>query len=201
MFKEIKSRFLHTDDRDVVEINVDIKNVEDLLKNRENAASIEERLSKTLEEYLFKAVKCYPISQKVKFLIILKENQRKGNEEMVAEIVHSHFCYKVKETEIYLRQQFRQWAINSLIGISFLVLCLILGEVLDRYTFNRVIKIMKESLIIIGWVALWEPVTFILFGFRVIKKDKLYYRKLCDIPIDVVEKRSINLFDLGKQES
>lgn len=198
MFRTKESRFLQMEDSDFVEINIDIKNIDDLLKNNGSVASIEESLSKTIEEYLFKAIKCYPVSQKVKLLIIIKERKRQRDDEAITEIVHSHFCYKVKETEIYLKEQFRQWAINFFIGILFLILCLILGEALDKFTYIGMIKIIKESLLIIGWVALWEPVTFILFDWRVIKRDKLYYRKLCDIPVEVVEKRFITPFYIDK---
>ncbi|MCM8710669.1 hypothetical protein M2651_06465 [Clostridium sp. SYSU_GA19001] len=197
MFKSKEWRFIENEEKDTIEINIDIKNIEDILKNNESATSIEECLNKEIEEYLFKSIKCYPLSQKIKLLII-KENQKPCNKKLVTEIIHSHFCYKQKETEIYLKQQFRQWVINFVIGILFLILCLILGEIFDKFAYIRIIKIAKESLVIIGWVALWEPVTFILFGWRVIHKDKLYYRKLCNIPIEIVEKRFITPIKIGK---
>jgi hypothetical protein len=191
MFKTKASRLLKIEDNDTIELNIDIINIDDLLKNDGSIASIQESLSKSIEEYLFKAVKCYPISQKIKLLIIIKECHRQWNDEGIAEIVHSHFCYKVKETRIYLKEQFRQWGINFFIGILFLILCLIIGEILEKFIHIGIIKIIKESLLIIGWVALWEPVSFILFGWRVINRDKHYYMKLCSIPIEVIEKRFI----------
>lgn len=188
--KELKTVPIENDNTAV--INIEIKNVDTMLKNDGNAASIEERLGRTIEEYLFKAVKCYPIKQKARLLIIVNEKRRTLVEKDIVDIVHRHFRYKAKETEIFLKEQFRQWAVNSVIGILFLVLCIILGEILDKFTYIGLVKIIKESLLIIGWVALWEPVTFILFGWRVIKRDKLYFKKLSSIPIEVAEKRFIN---------
>lgn len=198
MFKTKQSRLLELEDNDIIELNIDIKSIDDLLKNNGSIASIEESLSKSIEEYLFKAVKSYPTRQKIKLLIIIKENQRQWNDEEIARVVHSHFCYKVKESRIFLKEQFRQWGINSFIGILFLIFCLILGGILDKFTHIGIIKIVKESLLIIGWVALWEPVSFILFGWRVINRDKHYYMKLCDIPIEVIEKRFITQIYLEK---
>ena len=191
MFKTKQSRLSMLQDNDIIELNIDIKNIDDLLKSNGSIASIEESLSKSIEEYLFKAVKGYPTSQKIKLLIIIKDSQRQWNDEEIASLVHSHFCYKVKETRIYLKEQFRQWGINFFIGILFLILCLIIGGILDKFTYIGMIKIIKESLLIIGWVALWEPVSFILFGWRVINRDKNYYKKLCNVPIEIVEKSSI----------
>lgn len=198
IFKTKEQKYINIENRDVVEINVDVKNIEDLFKNNESIASIEERLGKAIEDYLFKSIKCYPLGQRVRLLIIIKENQKLFKEQDIAEIIHSHFCYKVKETEIFLKQQFRQWSINFIIGILFLVLCLIVSEILEKFSYIGIIKIIKESLLIIGWVALWEPVTFILFGWRIIKKDKLYYKKLCDIPIEVIERKFIRQAYIGK---
>ncbi|MEG0775209.1 hypothetical protein [Clostridium sp.] len=201
MFKTKESRCSQIEDKDIIELNIDIKNIGDLLKNDGSIASVEESLSKAIEEYLFKVVKCYPISQRIKLLIIIKESKNPGNDDEIEEIVHSHFCYKVKETQIYLKEQFRQWGINFFIGILFLILCLIIGGILDKFSHISMIKIIKESLLIIGWVALWEPVSFILFGWRVINRDKNYYKKLCSIPIDVVEKRYINPVYIEKKQN
>jgi hypothetical protein len=198
MFKTKETRYLDIENEDIIEFNIDIKNIGDLLKNDGSIASIEESLSKEIEEYLFKVVKCYPLRQKIKLLIIIKEFKRQGNDEEIAEIVHNHFCYKVKETQIYLKEQFRQWRINFFIGILFLILCLIIGGILDKFSHISMIKIIKESLLIIGWVALWEPVSFILFGWRVINRDKNYYKKLCNISIKVIEKRLITHTYIGR---
>ena len=191
MFKTKELKISEMEHSDIIKLNIDIKNIDDLLKSDGSIASIEECLSKAIEEYLFKVVKCYPIRQKIKLLIIIKESKRQRRDEEISEIVHSHFCYKVKETQIFLKEQFRQWGINFFIGILFLILCLIIGGILDKFTHIGMIKIIKESLLIIGWVALWEPVSFILFGWRVINRDKNYYRKLCNVPIEIIEKSSI----------
>ena len=198
MFKNKESRSLDMEYRDIIELNIDIKNINDLMKNDTNIASIQESLSKAIEEYLFKMVKCYPINQKIKLLIIIREGQRQRDDKEIERIIHSHFRYKVKETQIYLKEQVRQWGINFFIGILFLILCLIVGGLLDKFSYIAMVKIIKESLLIIGWVALWEPVSFILFGWRVINRDKNYYNKLCDIPIEVIEKRFISPIYIGK---
>jgi len=192
MVKRKESRLVGLQDNDIIELNIDIKNIDTLLKSEGSIASIEETLSKSIEEYLFKAVKRYPLSHMIKLLIIIKDSQRQGNDEKIEKIVHSHFCYKAKETQLYLKEQFRQWGINSIIGILFLILCLIVGGILEKFTHIGIIKIIRESLLIIGWVALWEPVTFILFGWRIINRDKHYYIKLSNIPIEVIEKRLIS---------
>lgn len=191
MSKVKKWSFNKVNHKEVAEINIDIKCKEDLLKDNGSISSLQESLNKSIEEYLFKSIKCYPVNQKVDLLVIIKDGLTEKEKETVEKIIHCHFCYKLKEMNIFLKEQFRQWRINLFIGILFLILCLILGEVLDKFSYVKVMKMVKESLLIIGWVALWEPVSFILFGWRIARRDKQYCKKLCNIPIEVVEKQYI----------
>jgi hypothetical protein len=186
MFKTKEPKLLEIVDKDIIEFTIYIKNMDNLLKKDGNIASIDDSLSKAIEEYLFKEVKSYPLSQNIKLLIFIEEGRTQQNDEKIYKVIHKHFCYKVKENQVYLKEQFRQWGINFFIGILFFILCLIVSEVLDKFTQIGIIKIIRESLRIVCWVALWEPLSFILFGWRVINRNKHYYIKLCNIPIEII---------------
>jgi hypothetical protein len=165
------------------EIDVVIRNVEDIYKHYDYISLNGKTLNYELEEYIFKALKSYPLSQKIKLIVRIPEDSEEYESITLKKNIQEHFAVKVQEVDIFLKQQLKQWTINMLIGTLFLILCLILVEILDKFSHINVIRIMKESLLIVGWVALWEPLTFILFGYQSIKRDKLYYRKLCSISI------------------
>ena len=55
-------------------------------------------------------------------------------------------------------------------GLVFLMLCLIAGQLLALLdTFMT--KIASESLIIIGWVAMWRPIEIILYELPEIRQE------------------------------
>lgn len=136
-----------------------------------------------MEAYIINSIKNYPLKRKAKVIISFMQEREQVDISVIEKNIHTHFKYKAEETELSLKQQFRQWKINMTIGILFLILCLILVEVLERFSPTNIVKIFKESLLIIGWVALWEPITFILFGWRAVKRNMLYYEKLSHVAI------------------
>jgi hypothetical protein len=163
----------------VINIDIMIKNTKDIFQ--QFGCSI---LNKEFEDYIFNSAKNFSLDKKIKLIIHIPKEEK--DTDLIKHTIHKHFAYKAKEISLHLNQQFYQWIINMIIGILFLVLCLILVEVLEVFSHINIIKIIKESLLIIGWVALWEPVSFILFGWRAKKRDKLFCKKLSSIAISFV---------------
>ncbi|ERI93965.1 hypothetical protein HMPREF1982_01273 [Clostridiales bacterium oral taxon 876 str. F0540] len=171
---------------DMTELNIAVKNTEEIYQQFGYSSINENTISKDFEEYILGCVKNYPLEEKVKIVIHIRKKDEKELDSL-DDHIHKHFCNKLADIELSLKQQFKEWKINMTIGILFLVLCLVLVQVLEAFQHINFMKIIKEGLIIIGWVALWEPVTFILFSWRNLRRDRLYYKKLCSIPISVVE--------------
>jgi hypothetical protein len=187
MFSNKPGSIKSDNEENVVHINITIKNVEDMCKGFGSLEQNEKSLNKELEEHIFNSIRYYPLNKDVKLVIYIEEGKKKKETGSLRKIIWDHFKFKAAELELYLQQSFKQWRINMLIGVLFLILCLMLIEILDAFQEIRIIKIISESLAIIGWVALWEPLTFILFGWRQIKRDKQYYKKLSSIPVTIVE--------------
>jgi hypothetical protein len=163
----------------VINIDIMIKDTKDIIQQFGCTT-----LNREFEDYIFNSAKNYALDKKITFIIHIPKEEK--DSDLIKHTIHKHFSYKVKEISLQLNQQLYQWIINMIIGILFLVLCLILVEVLEVFSHINIIKIIKESLLIIGWVALWEPVSFILFGWRIKKRDKLFCEKLSSIPVSFV---------------
>lgn len=166
-------------------IDIVIKGLEDISKHYDYIDANGIALNYELEEHILKTLRSYPLSKRSKLVVHIPEDGSQYESNSFKKIIHHHFISRVKEVDIFLKEQFRQWRVNMVIGTLFLVLCLILVEVLDKFSHVNVIRIIKESLMIVGWVALWDPLTFILFGYRNIRQDRNYYKKLCSIPVTV----------------
>lgn len=177
---------LNAIEEDMIELNIAVKNTEEIYQQFGYSSISETTISKDFEEYILNSIKNYPLEEKLKLIIHIQKKDRRELDNL-DDYIHKHFSNKLSDIELNLKQQFKEWKINMTIGILFLVMCLVLVQVLEVFQHINFMKIIKEGLIIIGWVALWEPVTFILFSWRNLKRDRLYYKKLCSIPISVVE--------------
>lgn len=77
-----------------------------------------------------------------------------------------HFFHErteVKRRE--LRELLRRGRLSLLIGLTFLAGCLALSEVIARAGFGPVAQIVRESMIIGGWVAMWRPLEIFLYDW------------------------------------
>jgi hypothetical protein len=174
------------DNSEKVRIHFKIRAVDDILKHFDYRYLNERKINLELEDYIFKEVKCYPLRKKVILVVHICSSDSKSK-NMLIEIIHNHFRSKVKETELLLKHELSQWRINMFIGMLFLILCLILVKIFEAFSYIYVFNIIKESLLIIGWVAIWEPLTFILFGWQPIRENILYYKKLCKVAVNIEE--------------
>ena len=61
----------------------------------------------------------------------------------------------------------RLWLVSLFLGLLFLSFCLAVAHILRQMT-TRIpfFAILSEGFSIIGWVALWEPATYLLYGRR-----------------------------------
>ena len=94
---------------------------------------------------------------------------------LVAEAIHNHFEYKSVLAKRSLRLLLLEGRTSLLIGIGFLALCLIAADLLSGFASNTFLKLLKESLIIGGWVAMWHPLRIFLFGWwPIVRKGRIY---------------------------
>jgi hypothetical protein len=170
---------------DKTTIDVFIKTLDDLYNDSNYNTLRDNTLNSKLDKYLLNCARNYKLNKRITIVIHIPTNLMSNDISNIKKIFIYHFSLKIKETELQLKQKFRQWKINLFIGATFLCLCFILLEWFSNESNMKIIKMFRESLLIVGWVALWEPISFILFGWHPIVKKKLYYKKLMNSPISI----------------
>ncbi len=85
--------------------------------------------------------------------------------ELVAEAVHHYYGFKVGLVRGELGQLLRLGRLSLGIGILFVATCLLLAEAIASLVPSHAAKIARESLTIVGWVAMWRPVQIFLYDW------------------------------------
>jgi hypothetical protein len=111
------------------------------------------------------------------------EAKVKGSE--IEQAIHHHFEYRVKDEQRNLRLQFRRGRIALLIGVVFLTACLLLRALLTGALSAPFDVLVGESLLIIGWVAMWGPLDVFLYGWWPIVERLRVFRRLAKVEIEV----------------
>lgn len=94
---------------------------------------------------------------------------------LVAEAIHNHFEDKSVLAKRNLRMLLLEGRTSLLIGVGFLALCLIAADLLSGFAHSTFLRLLKESLLIGGWVAMWRPLQILLYGWwPIVRKAKIY---------------------------
>ena len=101
--------------------------------------------------------------------------------------VHTYFDHRAQMMRFKLRQLLTRGRWSLLIGILFLAACLGAADLI--YTIfgeAAIFKIIKESLVIGGWVAMWRPMEIFLYDWWPLRHEKRIFTRLITARIDVV---------------
>jgi hypothetical protein len=108
-----------------------------------------------------------------------RESAAAKDSAMLSEAVHEYFRRRAIATRHQLRQLFRIDRISLLIGVTILGVAVAAGEFLASLIHKEGYAwLLKESLIIGGWVALWRTLEIFLYDWWPILAEARLYDRL-----------------------
>ncbi|MDP2761188.1 MAG: hypothetical protein Q8O64_12455 [Sideroxyarcus sp.] len=107
--------------------------------------------------------------------------------EMMSEAIHNHFSYKAERKRLALKQLLRQGRMSLAIGLVFVALCLFAADAIGKIGTNTGYSIARESLTIIGWVAMWRPLEIFLYAWWPLQRKIRLYRNLGHTYIQTIQ--------------
>jgi len=111
-----------------------------------------------------------------------------GEPAMLQQAVHDYFEGRAAEARRRLRQLFRTGRWSLAVGIAFVGLAIVIGDVVgglvgpDHYG-----RLIEDSVIIGAWVALWRPIEIFLYDWWPIRAEARLFDRLSAMPVDLVE--------------
>jgi hypothetical protein len=112
--------------------------------------------------------------------LIIHLDQKAGTfdeDRVLPESVHAFFKVRAAAARRRLRQLLQEGRRSLLISLVFLAAMVVVGDLLTGLiTRERSGEILKESLLIGGWVAMWRPLEIFLYGWWPIRVEA----RLCD---------------------
>jgi hypothetical protein len=129
------------------------------------------------------------ISADVPIALVVHLDRPAGLPEEAAilrDAVREFFSQRALASRRRLRQLFRQGRTSLAIGLTFLVVSLLIGDVVARTLGDRRIgDIIRESLVIGGWVAMWRPLEVFLYDWWPIRSDARLADRLSGMPVRI----------------
>ena len=127
--------------------------------------------------------------KKVRFVIYLEEKLYRNSElsSGIERAVSAYFRSKqsaAKHRHLIEKQKGRRYLIR---GLLFLIVCVVLSSLITTFSENSIVYAVGQSLVVIGWVALWKPAEFYLYENRDLKNDISLMKMLSDACIEIRE--------------
>jgi hypothetical protein len=105
--------------------------------------------------------------------------------------VRDYFAERAAVTRRQLRQLFRVGRTSLLIGLLFLAVSILLGNLAeDLLEHTRFAGVASESLLIGGWVAMWRPLEIFLYDWWPIRAEARLFDRLSAMTVRVQPSRS-----------
>ena len=137
--------------------------------------------------YIIDTVRGFPVKTKFKRIIYLPHELASGDHaRKIRPAIRHHFEYRVMGADRKFRSHFRHGRTTLLIGLSFLTIALIARQMVSHLSNVLAAQLFADALLIIGWVAMWEPVTVLLYELWPIIRMKKVYQKISGMEIDIL---------------
>jgi hypothetical protein len=128
----------------------------------------------------------FPLDVKLRLHVYLEQWPGKNPTEVIQQAVHNHFAHRSELTDLEFRHLMKQGRTCLLIGLSFLVACLAISETLLLGEAGTWAAVLRESLTIAGWVAMWRPMQIYLYDWWPLHQRSRIYAKLSEMQVDVM---------------
>lgn len=102
---------------------------------------------------------------------------------VLAHAVPQYFRAEAASVRLRLRHLFRDGRVSLAVGLAFLALSLAASETVR--TLGDPIGVLRESLLIGGWVAMWRPMEVFLYAWWPIRAEARLYDRLAAMDIRV----------------
>ena len=97
--------------------------------------------------------------------------------------IHHYFSERERLTRMEFQRLLRIGRTNLLIGLAFLAGCLTLGQLVKGISGGVLTGLIRESLTIVGWVAMWRPLQIYLYDWWPLRQREALYRRLSEMPV------------------
>lgn len=167
-------------------IDIRIRSSRQLFDGRDPAPFRERDLDDRAVEYLVGAVDELARSAPLKLVFWISDEPAPVlPDDTLVEAVRAHFRYDVADLQRQIRQHFRRAQVALLLGLFVLIVFLTLAELTAGMAIGHARQIVREGLVITGWVAMWRPLELLLYDWWPLVQERRTRQRLRDAPVEV----------------
>jgi hypothetical protein len=167
-------------------IELNLHDISQLFNTMDPSPFHEKDLDHDAEEFILSWAREFPLHEPIALVVHLAElPQGSSPQPLVEQAIHHYFAYRAKLNWMDFRHLMREGWQSLLIGLFFLAACLAATQAIGQQQSGTLLSLMRESLLIGGWVAMWRPMEIYLYEWWPLHRRGRIYEKLSQIPVEV----------------
>jgi len=174
-------------------IELMVRNVDALFNSLDPAPFREKDLDAAAEAFIVAWAEEHPIGTALSLRIHVQENPTTDATPLVRDAVNNYFIYRGGIVQMELLRLMKQGRVSLMIGIAFLSTCLFVKAYFLPHPGGPVMDVLRESLAIAGWVAMWQPMQIYLYGWWPLRRRRRLFANLGRMPVEVVDNHTHTL--------
>jgi len=111
---------------------------------------------------------------------------------LLGDAIHQYFKARAASSRRTLRELFRRGRISLLIALAFLAASLALGDLIENISESGFAALLREGLLIGGWVAMWRPLEVFLYDWWPILGEVRLFDRLSQMPVRIEYKATVS---------
>ena len=169
-------------------IELNLRDVGQLFNTMDPSPFHERDLDHDAEEFIESWAHEFPAAEPLTLLVHLRDWPKDQDPKRLIELaIHNHFTNRARLNRIEFRQLMATGRRTLLIGLAFLSTCLfVAARFFPADETDTALSVLRESLTIGGWVAMWRPLEIYLYDWWPVRRQWRNYLKLSLMPVDVV---------------
>lgn len=173
--------------KQVKHIEIKIKKPGQLFNSFDPSPFIEKDLDDDAVEFIISYVNEFGLSSDSVIRIHFPPHMKgRVHENDVRKAIQNFFNYKTNISQKNVRMKINEGQKSLCVGTLFLVGCLLVRELFFRDNMTVIGVIIREGLMIGGWVGMWNPISNILYDWWPMYREKKIYSKIASMPIEFV---------------
>jgi len=170
-------------------IQLEVRETKQLFNSMDPSPFRERDLDINAEEFIESWAQEFPADAELSLQVHLEQWPEHDPTELIREAVHNYFAYRARQDDLEFRRLMQQGRTSLAIGLVFLASCLVVIKTLAGSSTHAWAGVLRESLTIAGWVAMWRPMQIYLYDWWPVRRRGRVHKKLSLMPVEVVPKR------------
>ena len=168
--------------RHAVEVHLD--DLKQFFNSMDPSPFYEQDLDPDAEQFIVSWAEEFPLKDPVSLVLHVDVPDPAAETPRVEQAVHGHFHNQARLARLEFRKLMRTGSRSLAIGLGVLSASLLLSELTGKGD-GALTGVLRQSLLIGGWVAMWQPMQIYLYGWWPLLRRRRIYEKLGHMPVHI----------------